>query len=90
MSIPWKLPWKSPDPSSSNIVGCDSTCGALSSIFGPDPEPSSRSKEAKKSPSDAAFSRAFTSGCEVVVTMTVVCTSATSSGSAAESLSELR
>jgi hypothetical protein len=53
-------------------------------VFGPDPEPSSRSKDAKKSLSDAAFNKALTSGCVVVVTITVVGISAAGCGSAAE------
>jgi len=53
-------------------------------VFGPDPEPSSRSKDAKKSPSDAAFNKLSTSGCVVVVTITVVGTSEADCWSAAE------
>ena len=53
-------------------------------MFGPDPEPSSRSKDARKSLSDAAFNNLLTSGCVVVVTITVVGISAAGCEAAAE------
>ena len=84
------MPWNPPDPSSSNSVGSDSTGIAVSKVFGPDPEPSSRSKDAKKSSSDAAFNNLSTSGCVVVVTITVVGISAAGCGSAAELSSPAR